>query len=268
MNANAGGPNGGVVVGERGRYCGHMTAFDIDPRLDVDALRERFLREARIQIDGFLDPVAARCLRNELQESSSWRHVINGANKVFEIPAGEFDALDLDFKAELDRATRRSAINEFQYRYDSIRVADNHGQRLASATKLDHFAALMSSPSALGLLGEITCGAPIRFADGQATRYRPGDFLTRHDDAVVGKDRVLAYVLNLVEEWRPEWGGLLTFVGEGDRVVETFVPRFNSLSLFAVGQQHFVSTVADYAPAPRISVTGWLRTNVPPAIGG
>ena len=38
------------------------------------------------------------------------------------------------------------------------------------------------------------------------------------------------------------------------------VPHFNLLNLFAVGQPHGVSQVATYAPRPRISVTGWLRS--------
>ena len=188
---------------------------------------------------------------------------MNGADKVFEIPAAEFGALDAAFKLALDQATHRSAIAGFQYQYDSIRVPDDRASRLASATTLDKFADFLSSEAVLGVLSEIAGGVPIRFADAQATRYCPRDFLTRHDDAVAGKDRVFAYVLNLVDEWRSEWGGLLTFVGDRDHVAETFVPRFNSLSLFAIGQQHFVSAVADYAPAPRISVTGWLRTSVP-----
>lgn len=240
-----------------------MTLFKINPNLDVAALRQCFQRDARVQIDDFLAAEAARALQQELGVSNEWRHVINGADKVFEIPADDFDALDPAFIAQLNEATHRSAAHGFQYQYDSIRVPDGSAARLASSRLVDRFATFLSTEAALSVFRQIAGGAPIRFADAQATRYRPRDFLTRHDDAIVGKDRVLAYVLNLVEEWRPEWGGLLSFVGDGDRVVETFVPRFNALSLFAVGHQHFVSAVADYAPVPRISVTGWLRTSVP-----
>jgi Rps23 Pro-64 3,4-dihydroxylase Tpa1-like proline 4-hydroxylase len=242
-----------------------VTPFKINPNLDVASLRQRFQRDALIQIDDFLAPKAARALQQELESSNEWRHVINGADKVFEIPADEFDALGPAFMAQLDEATHRSAAHGFQFQYDSIRVPDSVAERLASSRALDEFATALSSDAALSLFREIAGGAPIAFADAQATRYRPRDFLTRHDDAIAGKDRVLAYVLNLVDEWRPEWGGLLSFVSDGDRIAETFVPRFNSLSLFAVGQQHFVSPVAEYAPLPRLSVTGWLRTRVPVA---
>lgn len=240
-----------------------MASFEINARLDIGSVRKRFERNSRVQIDDFLIPAAAITLRQDLEQSDRWRRVINGADEVFEIPAAEFDALAPPFKAQLDRATHRAAATGFQYQYDSIRVPDNAAERLASAEMIDRFAVFLSSAAAIEVMREIAGGTPICFADAQATRYRPRDFLTRHDDAIAGKDRVFAYVLNLVQDWRPEWGGLLSFVGDGNQVAETFVPRFNSLSLFAVGQQHFVSAVADYAPASRISVTGWLRTSVP-----
>ncbi|HEX5536856.1 MAG TPA: 2OG-Fe(II) oxygenase family protein [Sphingobium sp.] len=43
------------------------------------------------------------------------------------------------------------------------------------------------------------------------------------------------------------------------------MPRFNALSLFRVPQRHHVGCVAPFAPKPRISITGWLRTERPAA---
>jgi len=95
--------------------------------------------------------------------------------------------------------------------------------------------------------------------DGQATQYLPGHFLTSHDDAVAGKNRVAAYVLSLTPGWRIEWGGLLQFHdGDGD-VGLALAPRFNAMHLLRVPQVHSVSFVAPYAGTPRVSVTGWLR---------
>ena len=93
--------------------------------------------------------------------------------------------------------------------------------------------------------------------------HLPGDFLTPHNDEYEGMNRKFAYVLSLTPNWLPRWGGLLHFVDSSGGVEDTVVPRFNALSLFAIGQNHYVSQVATYAPVPRISVTGWLRTRVP-----
>ena len=43
------------------------------------------------------------------------------------------------------------------------------------------------------------------------------------------------------------------------RVLESFTPRWNSLSLFKVPALHCVSYVTPWAAGPRLAVTGWLR---------
>ena len=163
----------------------------------------------------------------------------------------------------LSRAIDEVAAYDFQYQYDTIRVDDHAGERAKSNSLLDRFAEFLSSPPVLQVLMRITAIRDLAFADCQATRYRPGDFLTPHSDELEGMHRSIAYVLSLTPDWLPRWGGLLHFVDSMAGVEDTFTPRFNALSLFAVGQSHYVSQVATYAPVPRISVTGWLRTQVP-----
>ncbi|MBD8524978.1 2OG-Fe(II) oxygenase [Pseudoxanthomonas sp. CAU 1598] len=111
---------------------------------------------------------------------------------------------------------------------------------------------------------ELTGFTDIRKVDAQATRYLPGHFLTAHDDdgSPTGQIRRVAYVLSLSERWHPDWGGLLNFYdGDSGQIQDTFVPAYNTLSLFTTPQYHAVSTVAPYAPLPRLSITGWLRAD-------
>ena len=163
-------------------------------------------------------------------------------------------------RAQLDAAVIAAARTGFQFRYDSIRVSDDEAERAASATPLDRLARLFSSPAAIALFRTVTGHADIDFADAQATAYHAGDFLTAHDDNVAGKGRRAAYVLNLTRVWRAEWGGLLLFHGPDGHIERGFVPKFNTLNLFEVPQDHSVSFVTPFADRPRISVTGWLRT--------
>jgi Rps23 Pro-64 3,4-dihydroxylase Tpa1-like proline 4-hydroxylase len=116
----------------------------------------------------------------------------------------------------------------------------------------------MSSAPVISLFRALTGSSEIDFADVQATRYRAGHFLTEHHDKREGSRRIAAYVLGLTETWRPEWGGLLLFHKNGD-VSRGLIPRMNSLSLFAVPQDHSVSLVAPFCPQPRLSITGWFR---------
>ena len=60
--------------------------------------------------------------------------------------------------------------------------------------------------------------------------------------------------------WRAEWGGLLLFKDDAGEVVEAFTPGFNVLNVFRVPQAHAVSMVTPFAGAPRLSITGWWRT--------
>ena len=144
--------------------------------------------------------------------------------------------------------------------YETVRVSEDPGERGGRALPVDRLLEGLNSEPALEMWRAITGVPEVAFVDGQATRYLPGHFLTRHDDDVEGKNRVAAYVLNLCPRWRPEWGGLLLFHdGEGD-IARGLTPRFNALNLFAVPQLHSVSMVTRSAPFRRYAVTGWLRS--------
>lgn len=212
---------------------------------------------ARIRVQDFLAPESARRLSDELQAAQSWHHVIHSESRVFEIPCPDYDAFPAERLERLAQAENEAAAFGFHFRYDTIRIADD----LRRATTLtEHFARFMNAPETLAFLRRLTGRDDIAFVDAQATRYRPGDFLTTHDDVVDGKHRTHAYTLGLSPlNWRPEWGGLLLFSGhDGDD--RAFIPAFNTLSVFEVGQPHSVSYVTPFAPEPRLSITGWLRT--------
>ena len=101
-------------------------------------------------------------------------------------------------------------------------------------------------------------------AYAQVARDGPGPFLTVHDEEDRVKQRLYAYVLNMTAEWRPDWGGLLLFLDEDGHVAEGYTPAFNALNIFRVPARHAVSFVTPAAGAPRLSVTGWVRSRVPP----
>jgi len=232
-------------------------------RTDVRALAAGFRRDGRVQVHSFLPAGFATRLRDELAASAGWTRVINAGARTFEIPAAQYLDSERGLKASLDEALYAEARDCFRYRYDVVRVPDRRPFAAAVSEMLGAFAEFIACNETLALLHAITGGERARFADAQATRYLPGDFLTRHDDEQEGASRAFAYVLSLAQDWRAEWGGLLHFLDDEGRVTGTFVPTFNCLALFRVPQPHSVSFVAPYAGAERISVTGWLRTEIP-----
>jgi hypothetical protein len=239
-------------------------SFSPNQGLDAHRLAQEFAGAQRIRIADFLAGAAADALLSHLTASSEWQHVIRGEERVFETPSERMDAMPEAERRALDVAIFREAAHGFRFRYDTIRVPDGAEERRRAATPLAGFAQFMASPQMLDFFREVTGRPEIRFVDAQATRYRAGDFLTRHDDRVGGKHRSHAFVLGLTRGWPPEWGGLLLFNEASGGVAEAMAPAFNTMDLFAIGQPHSVSYVAPYAQGSRISIAD--SELMPPAI--
>lgn len=213
----------------------------------------------RLRVGDFLSPESAAALHDRLMASDAWKWVLNSGPKVFEIDRASRRAMGAAKLADLDDAVANAATDQFQFRYETIRAPDDRALR--GNGPVDLFANFMNSPQMLDWFRQVTGLADIAHIDAQATLYGAGDFLTEHDDAVEGKNRLAAYVLSLSPQWRAEWGGLLLF-HDADEAVHGFVPSFNALSLFKVPQRHSVSQVTRFAGAPRLSITGWLRSRI------
>lgn len=239
------------------------TSFHLVEGLDLEKLRADYKQNGYIRIHPFLNDAAVHALRHDLlAREEEWIIVINSGDKLFEMSYSAAADLSDVQRAGLDSAVYEAARHSFQFRYSAIRVPDEIAARNESARLLDQFVTFMSSSEVLDLVRFITDCEVINFADGQATRYGSGDFLTSHNDSVPGKNRHAAYVLGLTEGWRTEWGGLLQYHHERCGF-SGFAPAFNTLDLFRVPQLHSVSYVAPYAGTKRTSVTGWFRSLQP-----
>lgn len=235
-------------------------SFALDPGIDRERLRSAFAERRRATIAPFLAGGSAEALRAHLQERTDWRLAIQaGGAKFVEIEAKDHEAMSPAQREALGRAAAPSEPAGFRYLFDQIVAVGNTPENREPESPLGLFAAFLSSGPVLDLVRGITAAEDIAFAEARATRYRPGHFLTIHDDRHEETRRRVAYTFGLSPVWRPEWGGLLMF-HDGDKDVELgLVPRINALNLFAVPQDHSVSLVAPFAPEPRYSVTGWLR---------
>lgn len=158
------------------------------------------------------------------------------------------------FIAELLRYAHQ---NDFQYFYEFIRLlgADSQPPEVLAGLVNN-----MDSEEILGAFKHITNCQTVNELDAQLTRYKPGHFLKHHCDEGYKspQQRKVAYVLSLSKDWHPDWGGLLHIQDGQGKIIETFTPTFNALTIFAVPTPHFVSQVTNYCPSSRFSVTGWL----------
>lgn len=238
-----------------------MAPFALRPRHDAAALAEAFVAGGgRLQIVDFLRHDTALALFRALTGSEAWRLAVNRGEQVTDYPLAEVAAWPAERQSALDREVVEAGRHAFQFRYETIRLPEyGPGWEEGAPPLLQAFVDFLCSDEAIALLRDVTGLGDIAFADGHASRYRPGHFLTVHDDSNVDMGRRAAYVLNLTPQWRPDWGGALLFYDERGNVARGFTPSFNTLNLFRVPQPHSVAWVTPLAGAPRYAVTGWLR---------
>ncbi len=229
----------------------------VNPEIDAEAARKTFLELGRVRLSRLLVAGAPQ-LYSYLLESEDWIQLVNHETGAHELALDRWNVRGSAIRRKLERELYERARDGFQYSYAALRVPQvgESGQDPV----LDAVAELMRSPDMIALLEAVTNVADPQFVDGQVTSYGVGDFLTGHDDDVVGSRRKAAFVYGLTPQWRPEWGGLLLFHEDGDVEISGMVPQFNTLDLFAVPRFHSVTQITPAAPRRRYSVTGWLAT--------
>lgn len=236
--------------------------IDPDFRITLSASAERetatqFAINGHVRLRDAFPVASAAALHGHLDRELQWSRVVNQGEKVWDLSiAAMADGKD----GPLIDAVNTAARDGFQFLFDSVRVSDETEERQVRGLLLDQLIEAMNSGENLSVLRRIIGSDDIVRADGQATRYLPGHFLTAHNDNVGGKGRIAAYVINLTPQWRTEWGGLLQFHDEDGDVTRGYRPCFNAIHLFRVPQLHSVSQVTAFAGAPRLSITGWLRS--------
>lgn len=231
----------------------------INNDLLLEPWRARLRAHGRVQIPGFLqEPSALRlhqCLREEVPWETAQRSdaVLADGQDRSPPPGSAADEVAL-------AATCLRAREGFEFYFDRYRMIDARRDGTDPQLVLHAVVDFLNSPQFLGFARQLTGDPAIRMVSAIGVRYRAGHFLRAHNDLANDEDRAFAYVINLSRQWSPDWGGLLHFLDpEQRRVVDTFTPLWNSLSLFRVPQPHVVSLVAPWAGSARYSITGWFR---------
>jgi len=232
----------------------------------VDSLASVFRDKGRVQIRDALEEAGAQAIHETLVAQKEWNLVYTHAGRHIDSNATAVAGWPETERRKLDAIVHAEAAIGFQYFYANIPIYDLYHRGALPGRVFERLFEFLNGEEFLGAMRAITGANDIAFADAQATRFGPGHFLTSHDDAVLGKDRRVAYVLSLSPGWRRDWGGALQFFDALDNVEEAFTPSFNALNLFRIPAAHSVGVVAPFAQAPRYAITGWLRAGRDPGI--
>jgi len=238
-------------------------SFELGPSVDPEALRRSFEADGYVHVPGILNEAAAVDLRDSLVGDTTYNYAFNDGSKHVDLPIAQVQAMSQDQVARLQQAIYAQAQKGFQYCYNNYPIYDVYRAGKNKGHPLHQFYEWINSDPFLAFARDVTGYADIAFADAQATRYRPGHFLTCHDDSLEGKNRRAAYIFNFTPAWLPDWGGYLQLLDDNDNIRRGFRPSFNALNIIAVPQKHNVSLVAPFAAGERLSVSGWLRYGAP-----
>jgi SM-20-related protein len=227
--------------------------------LDFEAAAREFAQRGRVRIADVLDPLSAARLHRCLLEDVPWSLTYNEGEKNVFLDAEQLQELGERKQQELLQRLLSRAQECFQYLFRSYPMVTAYLAGRDPGLLLHDAFEWLNDARTLAVMRKVTGIDTLIKVNAQATLYRPGHFLSWHDDSGHPEQhRRVAYVLYMTRGWRAEWGGQLQFIDAQGDVDEVWMPRFNSLGLFLVPTPHVVSYVAPFATQPRHAITGWL----------
>jgi SM-20-related protein len=228
------------------------------PGLDPAPYAAAYARDDYVQVPDLLTAEAAAAVSAVLESGVNWDLFLSGAEGPEVLGGPELVALGREEITRRIGEVDARARTGFAYRYLGYPMISAYMTGRDPGHLLHTVLEFMNSPEVLNFVRTVTAEPTVIKADAQATYYRPGDYLTLHNDTGVGERRA-AYTLGFTRGWRPDWGGQLLFHGPDGEIIRGLQPGFNVLTLFRTPQWHSVAAVASYAGARRLSITGWLR---------
>ena len=224
----------------------------LNPDLNINVLSQAYAQNRLIVIRNILLGEVALELQQAL-EGLDWFLEIKDRNEanILRIPLADVKTPD-SLLAVLDNSEHPLDRNQLFF----MRLCANVGE--FNNKYLGDFADYLNTEEFLAPIRKIVGKPEVRHVWVEATRYDRCCFLGTHRDDH-HPDNLVAFVLNLTQTWRIDWGGLLMYMKSEKTPPIILPPIWNSLSLFDVPVDHLVSSVSPAATGSRLSLTGWLR---------
>ena len=237
--------------------------FCLSQSLDRKSISQDLKRQGYVHIPDVLPAENAQRIYRSLLGETHWNLVFTDRGQHVDLLAAQLETMGAQKVLQLQQAVYAQAQHDFQYCYQNYPIFDAYKAGINKGHVLHKFYEWLNSENFLDFARAATGADDISFADAQATRFKPGHFLTTHDDSHGEKNRRAAYIFNFTVDWSADWGGYLQLLDEQDDIRFGLRPSFNALNILAIPQKHNVSIVAPFAGGMRMSISGWLRYGDP-----
>lgn len=227
--------------------------YRLNGQLAADAWNQEYVKDMRCRVTNILDRESARSMAQTTLENAQFKQAHISGNRYREISKEEFSQMDMSSRQALVREVYALAREGIGFWYG------RQGLNKGITGPLEKIRRWLDSEEVLDTVRKITGIASLSPPSAQITSFAPGDFLTRHKDDVTAERRKVAFVLNLTENWHPDWGGLLQFFHDSGETRDSWSPVFNSLCLFDVKHVHSVTCIAPFSPKVRLAISGWFH---------
>lgn len=233
-----------------------MNSVQLSTDLCSRSAAEAYQTSGRVFLPRFFSRTTAVRLEREALAIRHWGVSIapTGIDRDYIDSARAQNLTPTDYRNLCDLAYSQNGQGMAHF-YESISLDDER----FDGTSLQEAREFLRSQSMIGFLRPLFGDLDITVTSLVLTRYRTGHFYSSHHDAIDGESHIASFVISLTRNWRLEWGGLLRFPKRNLEVTTTFVPRFDSISIFQASQTHSVSAVSPGAQTPRISIAGVVK---------
>ncbi len=217
-------------------------------------LKQAYQQENKVKVENLFTLENAQAINQAVQSIRDYHLVFHVGDEHKAVLESELRKHDDETRLKLQTEIHQNASRGIGFLYGRHRFDNTH-----SNSVLRNTIEWLNSEETINWVKEVTGFQDITHADANITRFARGEFLTRHNDVVPNETRRVAFVINLSSQWHADWGGLLQFFEADGTSKQSWTPTFNSLSLFNVSEIHSVTCIAPFAPALRLSISGWFR---------
>ncbi|PCJ44179.1 MAG: hypothetical protein COA81_02265 [Alphaproteobacteria bacterium] len=233
----------------------------LNPNLNWDLIRDKLVSHNHYVAPNIFKADIAEKLAGCMQSKVPWRIAFRQGEKDVTASPQELRKWTAEQNADFHKSLIGQAQKEYQYYYNRYPMIDAYIKGQDKGLYLHEVTDFLNGEDFLNFARHITGDSEIHKSEPHAACYIPGNFLKLHNDFRTREtDRRYALVFNLTKNWVSDWGGLLQLVDD-NKVIETIVPTFNSVSILRLPQLHQVSYVAPYATESRFTLTVWLRAD-------